>query len=478
VVFVFRSAVKLCILTRCGSGRRITESLVVRLKPSSGSKNLNMNSKRGCLRLVGLVLILALASGAWAASEKVLYTFQGMDGCGPNSVVVGSDGALYGTTVAAGASTCSADGPSGAVFQLTRGSDGKWSETVLHLFSGSDGWGPVGPLVADKAGNLYGTTVYGGPNGCSGLGCGVAFELKRGSGRKWTFKILHLFFQKIGDGLQPYVGMIFDSKGNLYGTTSGGGNTSACAGGCGVVFELSPASKGKWTETVLYSFSGSDGEKPGGPLVFDSSGDLYGTTEVGGDHGYGTVFKLSQRHGQWSEEILHSFDRITGDGIDPGFGLTFDSSGNLYGATPVSGGKIENGWGTAFKLTPTGGGKWTETILHRFNRAKFGGGLVSSGLALDRSGDLYGTAAWGGKYDCPLGGGLGCGVVFKLAPQADGKWTESVLHSFGQGNDGAFPGGGLVFDSAGHLFGTTGNGGYVGSPCGEEGCGVVFEVAP
>ena len=435
-----------------------------------------MNLRYGGLRLAGLLLILAVASGASAASEKVLHAFHGTDGCGPNSVVVGSNGALYGTTVAAGASTCSADGPSGTVFQLTRGSDGKWSETVLHLFSGSDGWGPVGPLVADKAGNLYGTTVYGGPNGCSGLGCGVAFELKRGSGGKWTFKILHLFFQKIGDGLQPYVGMIFDSKGNLYGTTSGGGNTSACAGGCGVVFELSPASKGKWTETVLYSFSGSDGEKPGGPLVFDSSGDLYGTTEVGGDHGYGTVFKLSQRHGRWSEEILHSFNRDTGDGIYPGFGVTFDSSGNLYGATPVSGGKIADG--SAFKLTPAKGGNWKETILHRFNRNKFGGGYVSSGLVLDESGDLYGTAAWGGKYDCPLGGGLGCGVVFRLTRNSSGKWTESVLHSFGQGSDGAFPGGGLVFGSSGSLFGVTLEGGNMEGVCGQDGCGVVFEVAP
>src|SRR5580704_11226282 len=142
------------------------------------------------------VLLLGFCLASWAASEKVLYAFHGTDGCGPTSVIVGTDGALYGTTQAAGSSTCSADGDSGAVFRLTRGSDGKWSETVLHLFTGSDGWFPNGGLVADKAGNLYGTTVYGGL--CSQLGCGVVFEVARGNPLpgdedKWTFKLLHEF---------------------------------------------------------------------------------------------------------------------------------------------------------------------------------------------------------------------------------------------------------------------------------------------
>lgn len=417
------------------------------------------------------VLLLAFCLTSRAASEKVLYAFHGTDGCGPNSLMVGPDGALYGTTVAAGTSTCSAeDIDSGAVFQLTRGSDGKWSETVLHLFTGSDGWAPVGPLVADKAGNLYGATAYGGL--CSQLGCGVVFELVRGNGDNWTFKVLHKF--NVSDGANPYAGLIFDSKGNLYGTASGGGN-NACEGGCGVVFELSPEGKGNWTETVLYSFSGKDGYEPGGPLAFDSSGDLCGTTEWGGAYGSGTVFKLSQRHGQWSEEILHSFNFDTSDGDEPAFGVTFDSVGNIYGTTPFGGTEGEQGWGTAFKLAPIGGGKWKETILHRFNRAKFGGGYVSSGLVLDDQGNLYGSTNWGGSYDCP-GGGLGCGTVFKLA-HADGKWSESVLQSFGKGNDGAFPGPGPVRSSAGLLFGVA-EGGYTGDPCGQYGCGVVFEITP
>ncbi len=387
------------------------------------------------------VLLLAFRVTSWAASEKVLYAFHGTDGCGPTSVIVGPDGALYGTTVAAGASTCAGDVDSGAVFQLTLGSDGKWSETVLHYFTGSDGWGPDGPLVADKAGNLYGTTTYGGPNGCSGLGCGVAFELERGSNGKWTFSVLHQFFQVAGDGAQPYAGMIFDSKGNLYGTTSHGGNTSACEGGCGVVFELSPAGKGKWKETVLHTFQGKDGYEPLGPITFDSSGNLYGTTEWGGVYGSGTVFELRQQNGTWGEEVLHAFEGDTGGGDLPAYGLIFDASGNLYSATPFGGTEGMQGWGTAFTLTPTKGGKWKETILHRFNRAKFGGGYVSSGLVLDKSGDLFGTTNWGGKYACPGSGGLGCGVVFKLTPHEDGNWIESVLHSFGHNNDGMFPGG-------------------------------------
>ena len=447
-------------------------------RPGSTPKSRNTHGPTHAGRMVATlcVLLIAFCLPSWAASEKVLHAFHGTDGCGPNSVIVGADGALYGTTIAAG-SNCYANG-TGAVFQLTRGSDGKWSETVLHLFSGSDGWAPVGPLVADKAGNLYGTTVYGGPNGCSGLGCGVAFELERGNDGEWTFSILHLFFQQIGDGLQPYVGMIFDSKGNLYGTTSHGGNMSACDGGCGVVYELSPAGKGQWTETVLYSFDATDGLEPGGPLVFDSSGNLYGTTEWGGGvYGSGTVFKLSQRHGLWSEEILHSFDGDTRDGGEPGYGVTFDGAGNLYGATPFGGTEGMQGWGTAFKLTPSGGGKWKETVLHRFNRAKFDGGYVSSGLVLDKSGNLYGTTNWGGKYACPGSGGLGCGVVFKLTPQPDGKWIESVLHSFGHHNDGMFPLGGIVFDSSGNLFGVTDQGGHFGGICG-YGCGTVFEIIP
>jgi uncharacterized repeat protein (TIGR03803 family) len=419
------------------------------------------------------VLLLAFYLTSSAASEKVLYAFHGKDGLGPLSVMLGSDGSLYGTTYEGGTNTCSFSASGcGVVFQLTRGADGEWKETVLHDFAGSDGWFPNGTLVADKAGNLYGTTVYGGL--CSQLGCGVIFELVRGNGNNWTLQVLHYF--NVSDGANPYAGLIFDSRGNLYGTTSGGGN-NACEGGCGLVFELSPEGKGKWTEIVLYSFDATDGSDPGAALTFDSSGNLYGTTEHGGAHGSGTVFKLAPGGQGWTETVLHSFYIDTKDGYEPTYGVTFDSMGNLYGTTQFGGTEGEQGWGTAFKLTPAGG-RWKETILHSFDRAKFGGGYVTSGLALDNQGNLYGTATWGGRYDCPSGDGFGCGTAFKLT-QADGHWSESVLHSFGKGNDGAGPYGGMARSSTGLLFGVTSVGGYTGEvPCLEDGCGVVFEITP
>ena len=423
-------------------------------------------------------MLAAFCVTSWAASEKVLYRFHGKDGWSPNTVILGSDGALYGTTAVGGANSCLGQG-CGVVFKLARGADGKWRETVLHNFAGSDGQGPVGPLVFDNGGNLYGATVYGGPS-CSQLGCGVVFELVRGDGNKWTFKVLHDF--AVTDGANPYAGLIFDSKGNLYGTTSYGGNTNACTGGCGVVFELAPDGKGNWAETVLHEFAGEDGVGPVAPLLFDSAGSLYGTTQYGGDHASGTVFRLSPGKGDhWTEEVLHSFGFETNDGDEPTYGVIFGRSGNLYGTTLFGGTKNDPGGGTAFRLMPEAGGKWKEKILHSFNRARFGGGPVSSGLLMDKHGSLYGTTGEGGRLTCPGTGGAGCGVVFRLAPAANGKWTETVLHAFGGGDDGDGPGGGLVFSSSGDIFGVTGAGGYAGGVCAGEyfpGCGVVFEVVP
>ena len=406
---------------------------------------------------------------------------MGKDGWSPNSVMLGSDGALYGTTAVGGAYGGASYG--GVVFQLIHKADGKWHERVLHSFDGKgDGNAPSGSIVADKAGDLYGTTVYGGSNGCSGLGCGVVFELVRGTGGKWTYKILYLF--DVTNGAEPYGGLIFDSQGNLYGTASIGGNTSTCGppAGCGVVFKLSPDGKGNWTETVLYSFSGKDGAFPYAPLTLDAAGNFYGTTEWGGAFDAGTVFELAPgKNGEWSEEVLHSFSSETKDGGQPVYGLVFDAQGNIYGTTPFGGTIGQQGWGTAFKLMSAGGGKWKETILRSFDRAKLRGGYVSSGLTLDAKGNLYGTTAEGGRYACPGSGGLGCGVVFKLTPRSNNKSSETVVHSFGRGRDGDGPGGDLVFDSSGHIFGAASAGGYFGGVCGNGGgigCGVVFEITP
>jgi len=430
-------------------------------------------AKRLTLRahLIAFALILTICVAARAASEKVLYAFHGQDGWGPSSVILGPDRALYGTTGLGGTNSCLGRG-CGVVFRLTRGANGKWHETVLHDFAGKDGEFPSGALVADKSGNLYGTTVDGAPS-CSQLGCGVVFELAREKPGKWTFKVLHNFV--LTDGANPYAGMIFDSTGNLYGTASSGGNLSACSaeGGCGVVFKLTPDGKGHWTETVVYAFNGSDGGGPMGSVTFDSSGNLYGTTSYGGANGGGTVFELTPgKNGQWSEQVLHSFSFDTRDGYEPVYGVILDSAGNFYGTTQFGGTVGGQGWGTAFRLAPEGGGKWKETILRTFDRDKGpGGGFISSGLILDGKGNLYGTADAGGRYN-------NCGTAFRLTPRDRGKWDETVLHSFGRGNGGCGPGGGLVFDSSAHLLGVTGIGGYTGYPCGTDGCGVVFEVTP
>ena len=427
--------------------------------------------------LIGLAMAAVLCTSSWAASEKVLYRFHGKDGWTPNSVILGADGALYGTTTVGGEYGGVTYG--GVVFQLVHKANGKWSEKVLHSFDVQDGDGPEGPLVADKAGNLYGTTVYGASNGCSNLGCGVVFELVRGKGDSWTYKILYNFSS--GGGLWPHAGVIFDSQGNLYGTASGGGNFNACTGGCGVVFKLAPDGKGNWTESVLYAFNGDDGGGPSCQLIFDSSGNLYGTTYYGGANGGGTVFELTPgKNGQWSEQVLHSFSYDTGDGDAPISGLAFDRTGNLYGTTINGGTKGQQGWGVAFKLAPENG-KWKETILHTFDQYKFDGGDPTSRLIFDPAGNLFGAAESGGKFACPGSGGLGCGVVFKLTKQPDGKWRGTVVHSFGKGNDGSYPGGDLVLDSSGDMFGATAAGGYFGGVCGNDGgigCGVVFEITP
>ena len=435
---------------------------------------MNTKPNRRSTNLLGLMLLLALVSHAWAASEKVLYRFHGKDGWGGGSVILGTDGSLYGTA-GGGTNSCTAFG-CGVVFRLKRDAKGRWQDTVLHDFDGDDGWFPNGTLIADKAGNLYGTTVWGGSKGCTGLGCGVAFELVRGKGDSWTYKTLYNFSS--GGGLWPYAGLIFDSQGQLYGTTSGGGNFTACTGGCGVVFKLTPDGKGNWTESVLYSFSDRDGNGAKAPVIFDAAGTLYGTTEYGGT-GAGNVFKLTLgKQGQWTATALHSF---TGnkDGYEPTYGLALDTAGNLYGTTPFGGTQGEQGWGTAFSLMPAKGGKWKETILHRFDENKVRGGYVSSGPVFDNHGNLYGTAALGGEYLCPSGGSVGCGVVFKLSPHAGGGWAETVLHSFGKGNDGALPVGQLFRDDANHLFGVTDQGGYAQGNCGTfSGCGIVYEITP
>jgi uncharacterized repeat protein (TIGR03803 family) len=427
------------------------------------------------LRALAIFAVSLLVTSSWAATnwnEKVLHRFNdnGTDGWAPLSgLVIDAAGNLYGTTTSGGAYD-----PYGAAFELSPTVGGGWSETVLHNFNdnGSDGWDPQSGLIFDAAGNLYGTTASGGTyNG------GTVFELSPMPGGGWTEIVLYSFGNGM-DGAGPgYGSLIFDAAGNLYGTTSTGGTFECPNLGCGTVFKLTPTVGGAWTETVLYDFhNGSDGHIPRASLIFDTAGNLYGTTEEGGTgncldgqtHGCGTVFELTPTlGGEWTETVLHDFGSGT-DGRNPIAGLIFDAAGNLYGTT-LGGGAYTND-GTVFELSPAGGG-WTETVLHSFNEQGSGGYGPSTGpLLFDAAGNLYGTVGAGGAY---FGG-----TAFKLTPTVGGAWTDTVLYSFGNGTDGNSPSTGLTFDAAGNLYGTTFYGGTY--PCGQQlrGCGTVFELTP
>ncbi len=325
----------------------------------------------------------------------------------------------------------------------------------------------MGNLTMDAAGNLYGTTYKGGTTFCQGLGVGCGFVWKLAPNTN-TVNLLHQF--KGGDGGNPVAGVVFDAAGNLYGTTVSGGAQNG-----GTVFKLARNADGTWTDTVLYNFTnGADGSGPACTLVLDAAGSLYGTTLGGGAHGKGTVFKLvPNRDGNWTESVLYSF---TGpDGANPDAGLTFDAAGNLYGTTYYGGGSAActNGCGVVFKLAPNPDGTWTESVLHSFTGGA-DGAVPPASLIFDAAGNLYGTTFHGGCTACTNG----CGVVFELAPESDGTWTESVLHSFTGGADGSYPEAGLVFDAAGSLYGTAANGGSKSTVCTNTGCGVVFKVTP
>jgi uncharacterized repeat protein (TIGR03803 family) len=423
----------------------------------------------GRKELIGRDILLAAVIGfliTWGSvnavgQEQVLHAFNGADGIRPDAgVILDGSGNVYGTTSGGGGSRCDC----GTVFKLSLGTNGKWTRTVLHRFNGKDGANPFAGVISDAAGNLYGTTWLGGnsQNPCDS-NCGVVFKLSPGANGAWTETVLHEFNGK--DGAEPYAGLIFDAAGNLYGATSVGGTSSCC--GFGTVFKLSPGANGKWTETVLHSFNGKDGANPYAGVIFDGAGNLYGTT-FSAATGKSTVFRLTpSANGKWTHTVLHPFSGKDGRSLYAG--LIFDAEGNLYGATEDGG--AYNG-GTVFKLSPGANGKWTHTVLlHAFNGAD--GAQPYAGLVFDAAWNLYGTTFEGGtSKSC-----IGCGTVFKLSPQANGKWSETVLYSF-NGYDGQGPLlGSLNFDTSGRLYGTTTAGGN-SSACDSHGCGVVFKIAP
>jgi uncharacterized repeat protein (TIGR03803 family) len=349
----------------------------------------------------------------------------------------------------------------GIIFELVPKSGGGWTEKILHSFNNetTDGYQPNGQLVFDSSGNLYGTTRSGGTQGL-----GAVFELSPRTSGQWAEKLVYSFRGEGNDGIYPFAGVIFDSAGNLYGTTESGGASSL-----GTVFKLS-LSGGVWTETRLFDLDNTHGAKAEAPLLFDSAGNLYTTAEFGGANNLGTVLELSpQSNGNWTPATLHQFDNVNGsDVMYPVAGLTFDSAGNLYG-TAIDGAAY--GGGGVFELTPAEGGTWNETIIHSFNYAQGDGFSPQAAVTLGSAGNLYGTTAYGGTGTCTQNGNpIGCGTVFKLT-FASGVWTETILHSFTTGTDGEQPKAAVIFNSAGNIFGAATEGGTSGD-------GAVFEVKP
>lgn len=430
-------------------------SLPVAPKPQPSPEVAVMRLKSPLLMsLVVFALAGALAGKAWARPKyKVLHAFTGGDDGGGlfGSLVLDKSGNLYGTTRGGGKHIY------GTVFELSPSSNGHWKETVLHNFCSvrsknglcTDGAGGWAGLTSDPAGHLYGATTTGGTSNF-----GVTFQLTKHH-RVWKYRVIYEWGYKAG--------WVADKAANLYGFDGPGEYHD------GDVAELSPSSKG-WVLTVLYSFDFSKGDGWGdeSSLNFDSKGNLYGTTEWS-NGGYGTAFEVSppsalDEQGDWQERILYQFPAFQ-DGEAPYAGLIVDKAGNVYGATE-SGGKCD-GCGTVFELTPGSGGNWQETILQEFSTPSDGQNPMAT-LVMDGAGNLYGSTAGGGNGQQYCNGG--CGVVFKLTPDAQGKWKYTVLHRF-DGSDGAGPQAALILDSKGNLYGTTqyGGSGYAG---------VVFEITP
>ncbi len=397
---------------------------------------------------LGAVFELSHNGGGW--TEAVIYSFANnrTDGRDPYAGLISdSAGNLYGTTFDGGTHGF------GTVFELTPAGGGIWTEKVLHNFNRSktDGQTPYSSLLLDAKGNLYGTTMYAGA-----YFTGTVFELSPTAAGAWKEKVLHSFNPSGGDGQNPTGPVTFDAKGNLYGTTSTSGTD-----GFGTVFELSPGS-GSWTEKTLLNFNNTDGAGPLGGLVFDSAGNIYGTTNSGGTHfGYGNVFELSPGSGTWTETVLQDFATGKGGNAPAYESMIFDAKGNLYGTTPFGG---THAGGTAFELSPNGSGGWTETVLYNFCAKKYctDGSNPNGSLIFDGKGNLYGMTNYGA---------YGVGMVFELSPNGSGGWTETVLYNFAifdNTGDPLFSS--LTFDNKGNLYGTTNYGG--------SGLGSVFELSP
>jgi uncharacterized repeat protein (TIGR03803 family) len=412
--------------------------------------------RRAAVAGLGLAIMLVLTLGATEAVQaqtyQVIHNFTGgVDGQEPNfGITIDATGTLYGTTF-------EGDTGTGTAYKLAHKSTG-WALTPLYVFAITrNGVIPYDTLVIGRDGKLYGTTGFGGIGPCLAYGhtgCGTVFTLQNPGTFchttycPWIETPLYKFSGG-SDGSNPFGGaLVFDQAGNIYGTTYAGGT------GSGIAYKLTPAGSG-WTESVIHTFTGTDGASPWAGVTLDQVGNLYGTTSSGGAYGYGTVYELSPSGSGWTERTLYSFQGQQ-DGGNPYAGVILDPAGNLYGATQYGG---SGGGGTAFELSPSGG-SWTFTTLYSFFGS--GGGHAKgpvADLVMDSSGNLYGTTGGDGTYHY--------GSVFKLTHGTSG-WTYISLHDFTNGSDGSLPRSNLVFDSSGNLYGTA----YGGV----DGKGVVFEI--
>jgi len=414
--------------------------------------NLACRDRRHAILVLFCFSVIAVFTTVPAGAQTftTLHAFTGgMDGGGPTGLVAVDRAAnVYGSAPFGARNHC-VDG-CGAVFRASY-KNGSYTFSPLYDFQGGeDGDEPWGGVTLGPDGAIYGTTWFGGGSACGSqnMGCGTVFKLTpppsfcRMVLCPWTETVIYRAASP-SDPSTFIGGVILDNAGNIYGMSFGGGSGNCFGMGCGTVYKLTP-SGGTYTVSVLYSFQGgNDGAAPSGDLAMDAAGNLYGAATYGGQHGFGTVFKLVHSAGGYTFQLLYTFTNGA-DGSAPQGSVVLDSAGNLYGTSGDGGG--------IFQITPSGTYTLIDPILE---------GLQSP-ITIDSSGTIYGT-----NYS---GGTRGDGSIFQLA-HVNGVWTETTLHSF-NGLDGAEPLSGVGFDSSGNLYGTTT---FAGGPADQ---GTLWQLTP